>query len=112
MLITKLDGKTKRTGIEITDKLHEAVLKKCKERGTRFREATHEAFQLWLLYVDGELEAEPYPYTATRKNHELLEYILENDKKAAESIKTSLRLIAEAIEARQKPTRARRAGGA
>ena len=65
---------------------------------------------LLVQHLEGE-PAKP-PYARTRKNHELLEYILQNDKKAAESIKTSLRLIAEAIEARQKPTRARRAGGA
>ena len=51
-------------------------------------------------------------YVKTRKNHELLEFILENDPKAADCLKTNLRLMAEAIESREKPARARRARGA
>jgi len=103
----------KKIGVQIPDELHRKVRSISLARGLLFRDVTREAYEMWLAAIEGgEAVIERSPYRRTAEFHELLEYILENDKKAAESIKTSLRLIAEAIEARQKPTRARRAGGA
>jgi len=103
----------KKIGVEVPDELHRRVRSVSIARGLLFRDVTREAYEMWLAAEEGGQAAiVRSPYRRTTEFHELLEYILENDKKAAESIKTSLRLIAEAIEARQKPTRARRAGGA
>ena len=51
-------------------------------------------------------------YPKTREWHDLLEYVLENDREAAECLKANLRLMAEAIQARKGKPRARRARGA
>jgi len=104
---------TKRMGVEISEELHREVKAVAARQGLKFRDATREAYLMWLKEIEGgKATVVRSPYRRTAEFHELLEYVLENDKKAAESIKTSLRLIAEAIEARQKPTRARRARGA
>jgi len=103
----------KRVGIELSDELHRTVKSVAAQHGMKFRDATAEAYQLWLATMKADKEpAQRSPYRRTAEWHDLLEYVLQNDKKAAESLKVNLRLMAEAIESRKGRTRARRARGA
>jgi len=96
----------KYLGVRLAPEEHEALQSKAKAAGVSLQQYVREL-------VTRQLDEKQQPlYPKTREWHDLLEYVLQNDKKAAESLKVSLRLMVEAIESRKGRTRARRARGA
>ena len=96
----------KYLGVRLAPEEHAQLTEKAKEAGVSLQQFVRQ------LLIEGVRENSGPLYPKTREWHDLLEYVLQNDREAAECLKANLRLMAEAIKARQAKPRARRARGA
>ena len=89
--------------LRLEQELHEAASRKVFDLKTSFQAVLTEKLRDWT-FSEGKAPAAPvvagYPYPRTREDHETLEFILGADRQAAEQVRGTLKLFAEAVRAR------------
>lgn len=102
------EKKPKIITIRVSEDLHKRADRRRFEQATSFQTILEAAL---ASFADGAQSQAPvashqnksessYPYPRHREMHDMLEYILANDKKAADWISGNLRMFAEALEGR------------